>query len=90
MPGKFLFINSEILGQHSVGIDKAFATMGYLLVQFSLVLVQPNCQGASITFYGHLVFQWSVKLCCAMQSRLVQPGQRGAVHYCEVKRSDLQ
>ena len=41
MPGQFLFINSEILGQHSVGIDTAFATMGYLLAQFSVVLVQP-------------------------------------------------
>ena len=38
--GQFLFINSENLGQHSVGIDTAFATIGYLLAQFSMVLVQ--------------------------------------------------
>ena len=40
-PGQFLFINSEILAQHCVGKDTAFATMGYLLAHFSLVLVQP-------------------------------------------------
>ena len=40
-PGQFFFINSENLGKHSVGIDTAFATMGYLLAHFSLVLVQP-------------------------------------------------
>ena len=36
------FITSENLGPHSVGIDTAFATMAYLLAQFSVVLVQPT------------------------------------------------
>ena len=40
--GKFLFINPDILTQHSVGIDTTFTTMGYFLANLSLVLVQPN------------------------------------------------
>ena len=47
--GQFLFINSEILGQHSDGIDTEFATMGYLLAHFSVVLDQP-------TWHAHLSF----------------------------------
>ena len=40
--GPISFHNSEILVQHSVGIDTAFATMGYLLAHFSVVFIQPN------------------------------------------------
>ena len=40
MTDKFLFKDSEILGHHFVGT--AFATMGYLLAHFSVVLVQPS------------------------------------------------
>ena len=41
-PGQLLFINSEILGNHSLGIDTKFATMSDPQTQELLILVQSN------------------------------------------------
>ena len=44
-PSQFLFINSEIFGQHSVGIDTAFATMSDTETPNFGVLVQATGKG---------------------------------------------
>ena len=41
-PGQFLLINSEMLGNHSLGIDTAFATMSDQPTHNLAILGQPN------------------------------------------------
>ena len=49
---RFLILQWKfIFGQHSVGIDTVFATMAYLLAQFSMVLVKPKVQPAMRAFF---------------------------------------
>ena len=83
-PSQFIFKNSEILGKHSLGIDSAFATMGYppthnlgVLVQASyfhyttlkkFILLYTESSQGSIFFLSH---RWVV-LNVEEQNKIIQ------------------